>query len=46
MEGKEQFEEAGGEYYKHIPCLNDGDAWVQVMANWVQEWQQHEVLPV
>ncbi|NHF60487.1 ferrochelatase [Flavobacteriaceae bacterium TP-CH-4] len=46
MEGKEQFEEAGGEQYKHIPCLNDSDAWVQVMANWVNEWQQNEVLPV
>lgn len=46
MEGKEQFEEAGGEHYKHIPCLNDNDSWVQVMANWVNEWQQNEVLPV
>jgi len=46
MEGKEQFEEAGGESYKHIPCLNDSDAWVAVMAKWVNEWQAKEVLPV
>ncbi len=46
MEGKEQFEEAGGEHYKHIPCLNDNEAWVAVMAKWVNEWQQNEVLPV
>ncbi len=46
MEGKEQFEEAGGEHYRHIPCLNDSDSWVQVMANWVNEWQQNEVLPI
>lgn len=46
MEGKEQFETAGGESYKHIPCLNDNDAWVAVMAKWVNEWQAEGVLPV
>lgn len=46
MEGKEQFEEAGGENYKHIPCLNDNDPWVVVMAKWVNEWQAEGVLPV
>ena len=46
MEGKEQFEKGGGESYKHIPCLNDGDAWVRVMAKWVNEWQSTEALPV
>lgn len=46
MEGKEQFTEAGGEQYKHIACLNDSDAWVEVMANWVNEWQASEALPV
>lgn len=46
MEGKEQFEEAGGEHYKHIACLNDSDAWVNLMAKWVNEWQAKEVLPV
>lgn len=46
MEGKEQFEEAGGEYYKHIPCLNDSDAWVGLMAKWVNEWQTDGTLPV
>ena len=40
MEGKEEFEEAGGEHYKHIPCLNDNDAWVSVMAKWVNDWEQ------
>lgn len=46
MEGKEQFEEAGGEAYKHIPCLNDSEAWVKVMAKWVNEWQASGALPV
>jgi len=45
MEGKEQFEEAGGTAYKHIPCLNDSDAWVQVMAKWVNQWQANGKLP-
>ncbi len=45
MEGKEQFEEAGGEHYKHIPCLNDSDDWVAVMAAWVNEWQANGSLP-
>ncbi len=46
MEGKEQFEAAGGEHYKHIPCLNDGDAWVEVMAKWVNEWELSGALPL
>lgn len=46
MEGKEQFEAAGGEHYKHIPCLNDSDAWVEVMAKWVNEWELRGALPV
>jgi ferrochelatase len=46
MEGKEQFEEAGGEDYKHIPCLNDNDAWVSLMASWIRDWETKQLLPV
>ncbi len=46
MEGKEQFEEAGGKSYKHIPCLNDSDAWVSLMAEWITDWEEKAVLPV
>jgi ferrochelatase len=46
MEGKNQFLEAGGETYKHIPCLNDSDAWVSVMAQWIDTWNTTEALPV
>ena len=47
MEGEEQFLEAGGEAYKHIPCLNDSDTWVEVMAGWVNEWAKTgALLPV
>jgi ferrochelatase len=39
MEGEEQFKEGGGETYKHIPCLNDNDDWVDVMVNWIHNWK-------
>ena len=45
MEGKRQFIEAGGEDYKHIPCLNDNDAWVAVMVEWINDWQVKGTLP-
>jgi ferrochelatase len=38
MEGKQEFIKAGGEQYKHIPCLNDNDDWVDVMVNWTKNW--------
>ena len=46
MEGKHQFQEAGGEDYKHIPCLNDNEAWVNLMVKWIADWQTKETLPV
>ena len=45
MEGKHQFQDAGGEDYKHIPCLNDDDAWVNVMAKGVNNWETTGELP-
>jgi ferrochelatase len=38
MEGKKQFIDAGGEAYKHIPCMNDNDDWVDVVVNWSNTW--------
>ncbi len=46
MEGEEQFKEAGGESYIHIPCLNDGEAWVTLMAKWIDQWEADASLPV
>lgn len=40
MEGKEDFLKAGGTDYKHIPCMNDNDNWVQVMVNWINNWKK------
>jgi ferrochelatase len=45
MEGQEQFEEAGGEHYKHVPCLNDRDDWAELMAKWIKEWEEKDALP-
>jgi len=39
MEGKDDFIEAGGTDYKHIPCMNDNDDWVDVMVSWVKKWE-------
>ncbi|MGV6831441.1 MAG: ferrochelatase [bacterium] len=39
MEGEEEFIEAGGESYKHIPCMNDNDDWVAVMCSWINDWK-------
>ncbi|MCL6266801.1 ferrochelatase [Flagellimonas myxillae] len=46
MEGKQQFMEAGGESYIHIPCLNENEDWVSLMAKWVNEWEANASLPV
>lgn len=46
MEGAEEFKEAGGESFKHIPCLNDRDDWAELMADWIKDWQEREALPV
>ncbi|WP_373072685.1 ferrochelatase [Zeaxanthinibacter enoshimensis] len=45
MEGEEEFLEAGGKSYKHIACLNDRDDWVQVMSQWIEDWEVHNMLP-
>ncbi len=44
MEGKVEFLKAGGESYKHIPCMNDNDDWVDALVHWVEEWQEKTVL--
>ena len=46
MEGKEEFREAGGKEYIHIPCLNDRDDWVDLMCSWIEDWESTGTLPV
>jgi len=42
IEGKKQFIQAGGVSYKHIPCLNDDDLWVDVVCNWIKKWESSD----
>lgn len=44
MEGKEIFHEVGGEEFTVVPCLNDRDDWVKVLARWVDEWAHQKVV--
>ena len=34
---KESFEEAGGEHFTYIPCLNDDDAHIDALTNTIAE---------
>lgn len=40
IEGKEQFLSHGGNTYNYIPCLNDRQDWVHVIAQWIEKWQK------
>ncbi|MEW5676631.1 ferrochelatase [Flavobacterium enshiense] len=41
MEANHQFKEHGGDDFKFIPCLNDDDAWMDTMANWINDWSKN-----
>lgn len=38
MEGQEIFHEVGGEDFHVVPCLNDREDWVKVLARWIDQW--------
>lgn len=38
MEGQEIFHEMGGGEFTTIPCLNDDDSWVNLLAKWIKNW--------
>ena len=42
MEGEEIFHEAGGKDFHFIPCINDREDWVKVLARWVDQWAMAE----
>jgi len=44
MEGEEIFHEVGGKEFTTIPCLNDNDDWVALLAKWVNEWAAAETV--
>lgn len=37
-EGAEDFGKAGGEWFEHIPCLNDQPVWIDFLATRTQAW--------
>ena len=39
IEGKEIFEEAGGEHFEHIPCLNENHNFIEFLAGKVHAWK-------
>ena len=45
MEGKEIFHEAGGKDFYFVPCINDREDWIAVLANWVNQWAMTEKKP-
>jgi len=38
MEGKEIFQEMGGNEFTTVPCLNDDEEWVLLLAKWINAW--------
>ena len=40
MEANHQFKEHGGEHFLAIPCMNDGDEWCGVVADWIKKWHK------
>ena len=39
MEGEEIFHEMGGKEFTTVPCLNDDDEWVALLAKWIHHWE-------
>ncbi|WP_338732164.1 ferrochelatase [Mangrovimonas cancribranchiae] len=46
MEGEEIFHEVGGENFTTIPCLNDDQEWVDLLAKWINTWIATETVTV
>ncbi len=42
MEAHEEFEIHGGQKFMAIPCLNEDDAWCQVVADWIEDFKQKD----
>ncbi len=44
MEGKALFQEVGGEELTTLSCLNDDENWVNLVANWANNWSKNNSL--
>ena len=40
MEAHEEFEVHGGKEFKAIPCLNEEDAWCELVAKWIGDFKK------
>ncbi|MBP1838513.1 ferrochelatase [Formosa algae] len=38
MEGQELFHEVGGKEFTTVPCLNEENAWSELLAKWINNW--------
>ncbi len=38
VRGAEEFKAAGGEWFEHIPCLNDQPVWIDFLARRCRQW--------
>ncbi len=38
VQGAESYKEAGGEWFEHIPCLNDQPVWIDFLEQRVRDW--------
>jgi ferrochelatase len=45
MEGRETFLEAGGDSFDLIPCLNDNEAWIDVLNKFIDTFESGELEP-
>jgi len=43
MEGEEIFHEVGGKDFTTIPCLNTDENWVNLLADWINDWSKTAV---
>jgi ferrochelatase len=43
MEGQEIFHEIGGENFTTVPCLNDDEPWVNLLAKWIKNWAEPSI---
>ena len=40
VEGAKAYQAAGGEWFEHIPCLNDQPVWIDFLEQRVRQWQE------
>ena len=42
MEANEEFKVHGGTDFMAIPCLNEDDAWCELVASWIEDFKKKE----